>query len=149
MLKSEFLGTLRIELGHSYPLETTPAGWRRIDVFGGGTFRGPKISGTLLNGTDALLGRRDGSMQPDVRLTICTEDQAYIFVTYRGVRHGPAEVMEKIAQGVPVAPDEYYLRCAPFFETGAARYDWLNRVVSIGVGRREPTAAVYEIYEIL
>lgn len=36
MLQSEFLGTLRIELGVSHLLDKTPNGWRRIDVFGGG-----------------------------------------------------------------------------------------------------------------
>ena len=88
-------------------------------------------------------------MQPDVRLTLRTDDDAVIYVTYRGVRHGPADIMDKIARGEVVAPNSYYLRCAPFFETAAPRYDWLNRIVSIGVGRREPFAAVYEIYEIL
>lgn len=149
MLKSEFLATLRIELGQSFPLDTTPAGWRRIDVFKGGSLRGPRVNGTIVSGTDCLLGRRDESMQPDARLTIETDDRAYIQITYRGVRHGPAEVMERIARGEPVSPNEYYLRSAPFFETGAPRYDWLNRIVAIGVGRREPAAAVYEIYEIL
>lgn len=149
MLKSEFLATLRIELGQSFPLETTPAGWRRIDVFKGGSLRGPRISGTIVSGTDCLLGRLDKSMQPDARLTIETDDGAYIHIAYRGVRHGPADVMDRIARGEQVSPDEYYLRSAPFFETGAPRYEWLNRIVAIGVGRREPAAAVYEIYEIL
>lgn len=150
MLRSEFLATLRIELGESYHLEDTPAGWRRIDVFKGGTFIGPRIRGSVLSGgSDSILRRGDGAMQPDVRLTIKTDDGAFIHVIYRGVRHGPDAVMERIARGEPVPPDAYYLRSAPFFETGAPKYDWLNRIVSIGVGRREPEAAVYEIYQIL
>lgn len=149
MLKSEFLGTLRIELGVSHLVGNNPNGRRRIDVFGGGSFKGPKINATLVTGSDSLLGRADGSMQPDVRLTLKTDDHAVIYVTYRGVRHGPKDVMEKIARGETVSPDSYYLRSAPFFETSAARYDWLNRIVSVGIGRREPTAAVYEIYEVL
>jgi len=149
MLKSEFLGTLSIDLDRSYCLDQTPAGWRRIDVFGGGSLRGPRVNGIIVSGTDCILRRQDQSMQPDVRLTIETEDNAYIYVSYRGIRHGTAEAMAKISVGLPVSPDEYYLRCAPFFETGAPRYDWLNRIVSIGVGRREPAGAVYEIHEIL
>jgi hypothetical protein len=150
MLRSEFLGTLRIELAASHILGDTPAGWRRIDVFGGGTFRGPRIDATVISGgSDALLRRRDGALQPDVRLTLRTDDGALIHVAYRGVRHGPPEVMARIARDEPVAPEEYYLRSAPFFETGAPRYDWLNRIVAVGVGRREPGAAVYEVYQVL
>ena len=58
--------------------------------------------------------------------------------------------MDKIARGEVVSPGFHtHLRSAPFFETAAPRYDWINRIVSIGVGRREPLAAVYEVYEIL
>jgi hypothetical protein len=35
------------------------------------------------------------------------------------------------------------------FETASAKYDWLNRIVGVGVGRREPSAAVYDVFEIL
>jgi Protein of unknown function (DUF3237) len=149
VLQSQFLGTLRIELGISHLLGEGPSGWRRIDVFGGGSFLGPKITASLVVGSDSLLGRRDGSLQPDVRLTLKTDDDAVVYVTYRGVRHGPTDIMDKIARGEPVAPESYYLRCAPFFETASARYDWLNRIVAVGIGRREPAAAVYEVYEIL
>lgn len=149
-LKSEFLATLRIEVAETHFLGDTPAGWRRIDVFGGGTFVGPRINARVLSGgSDSLLRRRDGVMQPDVRLTVQTDDDAVIHIAYRGIRHGPADVMARIAQGEQVPPDQYYLRNAPFFETGAPRYDWLNRIVAVGVGRREPDAAVYEIFEIL
>ena len=52
-LKSEFLGTLRIEVGETHFVEDTPAGWRRIDVFRGGTFKGPKIEASILSGGSA------------------------------------------------------------------------------------------------
>lgn len=149
-LKSEFLATLRIELAETHFLGDTPAGWRRIDVFRGGTLAGPRINGRVLaGGSDSLLRRRDGAMQPDVRLTVETDDGAIIHIAYRGVRHGPAEVMERIARGEQVPSDQYYLRNTPHFETGAPRYDWLNRIVAVGLGRREPDCAVYDIYEIL
>jgi hypothetical protein len=149
MLRSEFLGTLRIALGQSYPVGDTPAGFRRIDVFGGGSFRGPRINAALVHGSDTILGMTDGSWHPDVRLTLRTDDGSVILVTYRGIRHGPPEVMERIARGEDVPQTSYYLRSALFFEAGADRYDWLNRVVAVGIGRREPDAAVYEVYEIL
>lgn len=149
-LRSEFLATLRIELAETHFLGDTPAGWRRIDVFRGGTLIGPRINARVLGGgSDSLLRRRDGAMQPDVRVTVATDDGAIVHIAYRGVRHGPAEVMERIARGEDVPPDRYYLRNTPYFETGAPRYDWLNRIVAVGIGRREPDCAVYEIFEIL
>ena len=42
-----------------------------------------------------------------------------------------------------------YLRNAIFFETGAAGYDWLNRIIAVGIGRRTPEAAIYEVHQIL
>lgn len=149
-VKSDFLGTLRIEVGDSHFLNDTPAGWRRIDVFRGGTLIGPRVKARIISGgSDNLLRRADGALQPDVRLTVKTDDDALILITYRGIRHGPAEVMARIAAGENVSADEYYLRSAPFFETGAEKYDWLNRILAVGIGRREPDAAIYDIYEIL
>ena len=68
---------------------------------------------------------------------------------YTGVRHGSPEVMRLIADGETVDPSEYYLRNAPFFETAAPKYDWLNRIVSVGVVRRMPDHAAYDVFEIL
>lgn len=149
-LKAEFLATLRIEVTETHFLGDTPAGWRRIDCFRGGTLIGPRINGRILSGgSDSLLRRRDGAMQPDVRLTVQTDDDAIIHISYRGIRHGPAEVMERIARGEQVPPDQYYLRNAPFFETGAPRYDWLNRIVAVGTGRRSTEGPIYEMFEVL
>ena len=42
-----------------------------------------------------------------------------------------------------------FLRITPSFETAEPRYDWLNRIVAVGVGRRLPKAVHYDIFEIL
>ena len=46
-------------------------------------------------------------------------------------------------------PGEYYFRTVPFFETAAANYAWLNRVVAVGIGRRTPTGVSYTVYGLL
>ena len=149
-LRSKFMATMRIIVSETHFLEDTPYGWKRIDVFGGGSFEGPAIKATILSGgSDALLRRNDEAMQPDVRLTLKTDDSAIIFVTYRGLRHGPPEVMARIARDGNVGPDEYYLRNTIYFETGSKRYGWLNRCIAVGVGHREPSAVVYQVHEIL
>jgi hypothetical protein len=70
-------------------------------------------------------------------------------MSYRGVRHGPPEVMARLAAGERVDPKSYYFRMAPVFETASKKYDWLNRIVAVGTGRREPTGPVYEVAEVL
>jgi len=85
----------------------------------------------------------------DVRLTLRTDDEAMIYMTYRGLRHGPAEVMQRLNAGEPVDPSSYYFRMTPIFETASQRYAWLNGIVAVGVGRREPTGPVYQIHEVL
>jgi len=57
--------------------------------------------------------------------------------------------MEQIAQGETVDMADVYLRTALFFETDSKDHDWMNRTVAIGVGRREPAAAIYDVYEVL
>jgi hypothetical protein len=42
-----------------------------------------------------------------------------------------------------------WARMLPVFETGAARYLWLNNVVAVGVFRPIPDRVAYRIYRIL
>ncbi len=138
MIKTQHLFTMPVDV--EMPLQmvgATPIGERRIAKVTGGTFTGPEMNGKILpGGGDWLLLRSDGSLQLDVRVTLETDDGALIFMTYRGFRHGPAEVMARLNKGEDVDPSEYYFRVAPLFETGAEKYDWLNRIVAVGTGHR-------------
>ena len=95
------------------------------------------------------LNRADGATQLDVRLTIEAANGDLIYVTYRGVRHGPADVMARLAAGESVDPASYYFRMAPFFETASEEHGWLNRIVAVGKGRREPTGPIYDVFQVL
>ncbi len=149
-LRSEFLFTIRVTVSGLIDVGETPLGTRHVDLLGPGTFEGPRLRGEVLpGGTDQKLFRRDGAMHPNVRLVLRTDDQALIYMHYTGVRYGAPEVMARIAAGETVDPSEYYLRNVPFFETASPRYDWLNRIVAAGVGRRMPDHAAYDVFEIL
>lgn len=150
-LRSQPLFTVRITLHPMQELGLTPLGQRRIAPVSGGTFEGARLHGRVLPhaGSDWLLLRGDGAFQLDVRLTLETDDHALIGMSYRGVRHGPAEVTAKLARGERVDRSEYYLRTVPLFETAAPRYAWLNNIVAVGVGERLPDGAVYEVFEVL
>ncbi len=149
-LRSEFLFTITVGVAQLHDVGATPFGTRHIDMLGAGAFEGPRLKGKVLpGGIDQKLLRADGAMTPDVRLVLETDDNVLIYMYYSGVRHGPPEVMRRIAEGEEVDPSEYYLRNAPFFETASAKYDWLNRIVAVGVGRRMPDHAAYDVFQIL
>ena len=149
-LKSSYLGELRIEVAGSYMLGASAVGLRRLDRLDKGHFKGPRLNAEVLTGgMDLLLGGGDGALRPDVRIALKLDDGEILLIQYRGVRHGPPEVMQRIARGDQVQPHEYYLRTALVFETASKKYDWLNRIVGVGVGRREPAAVVYDVHEVL
>ncbi len=149
-LKSEHLFTIKVTVDALHDVGAVPLGTRHIDMLGRGTFEGARLRGDVLpGGMDMKTIRPDGAMNPNVRLVLRTDDGALIFMHYTGVRHGSPEVMERIAKGEVVPPDQYYLRNTPYFETAAPRYDWLNRIVAVGVGRRLPDHAVYDVFQIL
>lgn len=149
-LKSEFLFTVTVTVDALHDIGSVPLGTRHIDMLGAGAFEGPKLKGEVLpGGIDQKIFRADGAMNPNVRLILRTDDGALIYMHYTGVRYGTPEVMARIAAGEEVKPSEYYLRNTPYFETASDRYDWLNRIVAVGVGRRMPDHAAYDVFQIL
>jgi len=150
-LQSRHLFTLSMKLPPILELGATPAGERRVFTVSSGQFVGDRVRGEALpqGGSDWLLVRQDGSSQQDVRLILRTDDGALILMTYRGVRHASDAVNARIARGERVAASDYYLRTAPFFETSSPKYAWLNKIVSVAVGERQPDGVSYEVYEIL
>ncbi|MEH6526017.1 MAG: DUF3237 domain-containing protein [Sneathiella sp.] len=130
-------------------LGKTPYGDRLIAEVTGGEVTGPMLSGKVhAGGGDWLLLRNDGVMQLDVRLTIEADDGSLIYVTYRGLRHGPKEVMDRMAKGEVVDPDEYYFKIAPIFETSAETHDWLNKNLFVANGVRNPAGPTYHVFLI-
>jgi Protein of unknown function (DUF3237) len=127
----------------------TPATLRRIGVFGG-SFEGERLSGVVLEGaSDWQSVHRDGATALDVRMILKTNDEALIGMAYRGMRHGPADVIKRMEQGEAVDPASYYFRTSGFFETAAPQYDWLNRIITVGIGHRLAGGPVYSVFEIL
>ena len=149
-IRTQYLFEVTIDVAPPLLVGETPSGDRRIVQITGGHFEGPRLSGTVLpGGSDWILGRPDGVLALDVRATLQTRDGALINMIYRGLRHGPAEVIERLNRGEAVDPSKYYFRTAPFFETSAPAYAWLNKIVAIATGRRLPTGPVYQVYEVL
>ena len=125
-------------------------GRRRIIPITGGRFRGERLSGRVLaGGADWQVVRPDGVADLDARYTIETHDGALIYVRNKGYRHGPDEVIQRLRDGEAVDPKLYYMRTTPWFETGDARYAWLNRIVCVATGARLAAAVELEVFEVL
>jgi Protein of unknown function (DUF3237) len=139
---------LEATLGEALELGEIAEGRRRIVPLTGGTFTGPELNGSLLAGSSAdwQLVLPDGTALGDIRYTLQTDDGDLLYVQSRGVRHGSAEVLERLARGENVDASEYTFRTATQIETAAPALDWLNKGVFISVGGREPGAVIYETY---
>ncbi|MGH8765624.1 MAG: DUF3237 domain-containing protein [Burkholderiales bacterium] len=149
MIETVFLLKVRVTLEPIRDLGITPLGRRRIIGITGGSFSGPKLAGKVLpGGADWQVIRADGSAYLDARYTLETDDGALIYVNNQGYRHGPKEVIERMAGGEEVDPSLYYMRTTPWFETSAARYEWLNRTICIATGARRPDCVELEFFEV-
>jgi hypothetical protein len=149
-LKLQALFKADIELAPAQELGAGPLGRRRIIAITGGRFFGERLSGRVLpGGADWQVIRADGVAELDARYTLETADGALVYVRNRGYRHGPADVLKRLAAGENVEPAQYYMRTTPLFETGDGRYAWLNRIVCVASGARRPAAVELEVFEVL
>ena len=141
---------MRLDVRPLLIVGATPGAYRRVGVVTGGSFEGERLSGAVLDGSsDWQTVRNDGSTTLNVRLVLKTEDGALIGMTYQGLRHGPADIIARIEKGEVVDPASYYFRINPLFETDAAKYDWINRVIAVGIGHRFADGPVYSVFEVL
>jgi hypothetical protein len=127
----------------------TPNAFRRIGIVQGGAFEGDRLSGEVVSGNDWQAVRTDSCIKLDVRLVLRTSDKALIVMSYQCLRAGPPSVIEKLDRGEAVDPTSYYFRMNPMFETSAPKYDWINRIIAIGIGHRLPDGPLYSIFEVL
>jgi len=134
-LKSELLMDVVFDVATPHNL-----GSRVIVPVTGGTFSGPRLKGTALsNGGDWITRRPDGASLLNVRATLKTDDDQLIYMTYDGIMYTP--------QGGK--PSDMYWRTTPRFETSSQKYEWLTRVVAVGVGAPTPGKAAYRVFQIL
>ena len=137
----EYLFTFTATMVPPQLIEGGPQGTRLIIGVMGGTFRGPRLRGSIVPpaGEWATV-RPDGSGKADVRLSLQTDDGALILMTYHGI-------------GLPPVDGKVTVRTAPLFETGDTRYAWLNTVQAVGfgnatVGAAGPESVSYDVYAL-
>jgi hypothetical protein len=149
MLGSRLIFSIRAELEAIMNLGRTPYGERRMVGILGGNVSGPKLNGRILpGGADWQIIRSDGAADIKARYTIETDAGALVMVTSEGLRHGPPDVMDRLMRGDNVDPRHYYFRTVMRFETANPAVDWLNRILAIAKGQREPRMVRLDVYEV-
>jgi hypothetical protein len=146
----ELVCNIEVELGPIRELGQGRGGARRIIPIIGGVVSGPRLRGRVLNvGADWQTVFGSGLAELDTRYAMETDDGAVIEIINYGYRHGPREVLERVARGEAVDPASYYMRTHARLETGDARYDWVNKALFVGTGARHKSAVTIALYEIV
>jgi Protein of unknown function (DUF3237) len=146
-VESEYLMTLYVPIADAHDVDDRlrvidhPNGW--VD--------GPRIKGKIIPpSSDVLRNMGSGVNRLDVRLTIQTDDDQIIFVSYNGVSYCQKEARDRLLRGDMLRTSDCYFITAPTFETKSERYAWLNSVQAVGkmleFKRGEDAHLLYDIF---
>jgi hypothetical protein len=121
----EFALQLKVTLGDAYNCGETQHGVRTIIPITGGTFEGPNIKGTIINGGADYQLANTAINRTELEAIYCikTDDGVNIHVRNRGIIWNG-----KDANGNP----SFYFKAAPQFEAPAdSKYAWLNNALFV------------------
>ena len=144
----EFLCEIRCDLAPAFDCGLTYSGNRRVVDILGGVFTGPTFGGTVRGGADWQVTRHDGVVELQAQYVLLTDDGVPIQVRNRGLRHGPEEVLRRIATGESVDSTEYYCRTTPIFDAPQGKYDWLNQSVFVATAERSASSIRLDIFSV-
>lgn len=119
-----------------------PAGARTYYEISGGEISGDRLRGVVRGGGEWALIGADGHLRVDVRAQIETHDSAFLYLQYLGLLEINATVQKAIADQTGTRFEDQHFYTNPRFETGDARYAWLNTTFFIGEGRVLPGLGV-------
>ena len=137
------------DVGALVSLGPAPLGERRYVPLLGGTVSGPGLQGRIREGgIDWQIARADDVLEIDAHYVVEASDGALIEIRSQGVRHGPPEVMARLAAGEDVPADAYYFRTVVRFTTGATAWRHLNGLIAIARGRREAQRVLLDLYAL-
>jgi len=149
-MKLEPLMTLHVDLKPPVEIGNGPHGARTIIDIIGGAFEGQRLNGKVIpSGADWILVDADGIGHLDVRITLETRDEAFIYVQYFGVLVMNEKVNAAFEQGGSTEYGDTYFMTQPRFETGDSRYKWLNGVMAVAEGCVKPGAVEYRVFALV
>ena len=130
--------TFRAALKQPLPIGAGPIGTRMYYELDGGEVVGDRLKGTVIGGGEWALIGPDGYLRVDVRAQIETNDGAFLYVQYFGLLEMNEAVQNATEKQTGTEFTDQYFYTNPRFETGDARYSWLNTTFFVGEGRIIP-----------
>ena len=88
----------------------------------------------------------DGTVHADIRYVLQTESGDTLYVQSRGIRHGSADVLARLARGEDVDASEYTFRTSTQITTATPELDWLNKGIFVSTAGRQPNGVIYETH---
>jgi hypothetical protein len=129
-IKTEYLGTLYAPLDPPQVIDNT---LYIYNVQPGGWFKGPKLSAKVVQpAADWLRVMPAGNARLDVRLTLKTEDDQLIYVTYGGVISHSKESFDRLMKGEVLTAKDFYFITAPTMQSASEKYSWVNHLQAVG-----------------
>ena len=133
----KFMATLTAQLGGQIVVGDGPKGSRVVIDVPSVSLVGDKINASFAthDAADWLTLSEDGQLGAlDVRMTLKTDDDAFIYVEYQG--------RANMQSGV--------IATAPTFQTSHEKYLWLNRIQAVAAGQLDSDGKlVYSLYEVV
>ena len=148
-LATRYVFTITAHVAGVTSAGNTGAGERRIIPIIGGEVRGRLNGKVMALGADFQILRPDSAIELEAKYAIETNDGAVIYVENRGIRLGPAELIQKLNRGEAVDPKLIYFRTVPKFETGSEPYRWLMQSIFIGSAARHADRVVIDVHQVL
>jgi Protein of unknown function (DUF3237) len=127
----------------------TPFGERTTYIVGEGIFSGPRLRGRILaGGGDWFVRGAQDLARLDVRKTFETDDGALIHVSYTGLYKFKDSVLKALAAGRDAQFGDTLFMALVQFETGDARYAWLNETLAVAEARETAAGVEYQLYAL-
>ncbi len=141
-LQTEFVMQLKVKLGDAYSLGETEHGRRTVIPIKSGTFEGPLIKGTILDGGADWQLSQGSRTELEAIYSIMTDDSVYIHICNRGlIYNGTDEHGQSVS----------YFKAAPQFEAPKdSRYAWLNHALFLCApdARQEKGCIILNVWKV-
>ena len=149
-LETRYVFTITARIGGVTTVGDTGHGVRRIIPILGGEVRGENVNGKVCAfGADFQIIRPNELIELEAKYAFETDDGATVYVENKGLRFGPAELLQKLKRGEPVDPKLIYFRTVPRFETGHAKYRWLMESLFVASAARHADRVIIDVHQVL
>ena len=150
VLETRYVFTITARIGGVTTVGDTGHGVRRIIPILGGEVRGENVNGKVCAfGADFQIIRPNELIELEAKYAFETDDGATVYVEYKGIRFGPAELLQKLKRNEPVDPKLIYFRTVPRFETGHAKYRWLMESLFVASAARHADRVIIDVHQVL